>query len=36
MKVRMFDLRVKDSRIRNELNNCFKKTLDHGMFFFWT
>jgi len=34
MKVRMFDLRVKDSRIRNELNNCFKKTLDHGMFFF--
>ena len=30
----MFDLRVKDLKIRNELNKSFKKTLDHGKFFF--
>ena len=34
MQVRMFDLRVKDLKIRNELNKSFKKTLDHGKFFF--
>ena len=34
MQVRMFDLRVKDFKIRNELNKSFKKTLDHGKFFF--
>ena len=34
MKVRMFDLRVKDSGIRKELNKSFKRILDHGMFFF--
>ena len=34
MKVRMFDLRVKDSTIRKDLNNSFKKMLDHGVFFF--
>ena len=34
MKVRMFDLRVKDSIIRKDLNNSFKKILNHGIFFF--
>ena len=33
MKVRMFDLRVKDSIIRKDLNNSFKKILNHGIFF---
>ena len=30
----MFDLRVKDLKIRKELNRSFNKTLDHGKFFF--
>ncbi len=34
MNVRMFDLRVKDTNIRNELKKNFKNILDHGIFFF--
>ena len=36
MKVRMFDLKVKDSIIRKDLNNSFKKILNHGIFLFWS
>ena len=34
MKVRMFDLRVKDRKIRKELKKNFEIMLDHGKFFF--
>ena len=34
MKVRMFDLRVKDTKLRKELQRNFNKILDHGIFFF--
>jgi Predicted pyridoxal phosphate-dependent enzyme apparently involved in regulation of cell wall biogenesis len=34
MKVRMFDLRVKDKSISKDLKNVFNKVLNHGMFFF--
>ncbi len=34
MKVRMFDLRVKDKSISKDLKNIFNKVLNHGMFFF--
>ena len=34
MHVRMFDLRVKDLKVRAELNKSLQKILDHGLFFF--
>ena len=34
MHVRMFDLRVKNSKIRKDLKKIFENILDHGMFFF--
>ena len=34
MHVRMFDLRVKDPNLREDLKMSFKKILDHGIFFF--
>ena len=35
MHIRMFDLRVKDKKIRKDLKNSFNKILDHECFF-WT
>ena len=34
MLVKMFDLKVVDSRIRNDLKKSFHKLLNHGQFFF--
>ena len=34
MQVRMFDLRVKSSKIRKDLEKNFRKILNHGMFLF--
>ena len=34
MHVRMFDLRVKDLKVRAELNKSLQRILDHGLFFF--
>ena len=34
MHVRMFDLRVKDLKVRAELNKSLQKIMDHGLFFF--
>jgi UDP-2-acetamido-2-deoxy-ribo-hexuluronate aminotransferase len=34
MKVRMFDLGVKNPKLKKELNLAFNKMLDHGMYFF--
>ena len=33
MKVRMFDLRVKDTKLRKQLNFSFNKLLNHGKLF---
>ena len=33
MKVKFFDLKVTDKKIRSQLNKNFNKLLDHGQFF---